>query len=358
VEKWGVPLEKIKKILVTGHHGYIGAVLLPKLLAEGYQVNGIDCGYYEGSYYLGQTATVNEQIKDIRELTEADLTGFDAVIHLAGLSNDPLGDFRPELTDEINYQATMQLAYLAKRAGVSRFIYASSCSVYGASDDTMLDEEAAFNPVTPYAISKVRSEEGLTAMADESFSPTFLRASTVYGLSPKIRFDLVINNLAAWAFATGKVQLKSDGLAWRPVVHVEDIAAAYIAVLDASVSTTHCEAFNVGSTAQNYTVIELAEMVRNGIAGTELAAARKDNHDQRCYRVNCDKIQRLLPHYRVVWSVQQGVEQLYRAFTEKPVSVEDFEGPRYSRILHIKELLDKNRLDERLRWSSLAKATG
>ncbi len=351
-------MEKIKKILVTGHRGYIGAVLLPKLLAEGYQVSGIDCGFYEGSYYLGQIAVVDEQIKDIRDLTEDDLSGFDAVIHLAGLSNDPLGDFVPELTDEINFQATTHLARLAKSAGVRRFIYASSCSVYGASDDTLLDEEAAFNPVTPYAVSKARSEEMLTAMADESFSPTFLRASTVYGLSPQIRFDLVINNLAAWAFATGKVQLKSDGQAWRPVVHVEDIASAYVGVLDASISSTHCEAFNVGSTEQNYTVIELAEMVRKGIAGTELAAAKKVNHDKRCYRVNCDKIQRLLPHYRVMWSVQQGIEQLYRAFTEKPVSVEDFEGSRYSRIAHIKDLLAKNRLDERLRWSSLVKATG
>jgi nucleoside-diphosphate-sugar epimerase len=351
-------VEKISKVLVTGHRGYIGAVLLPKLLADGYQVSGIDCGYYEGSYYLGQLASVEEKIKDIRDCTEADLAGVDAVIHLAGLSNDPLGDFRPELTDEINYQATMQLARLAKSAGVRRFIYASSCSVYGASDDTLLDEDAAFNPVTPYSVSKVRSEEDLTAMADEGFSPTFLRASTVYGLSPQIRFDLVINNLAAWAFATGKVQLKSDGLAWRPVVHVEDIANAYIAVLDASVSSIHCEAFNVGSTAQNYTVIELAEMVRNGIEGATLAAANKANHDKRCYRVNCDKIHRLLPNYRVMWSVQQGIEQLYQAFLEKPVSVEDFEGPRYSRIAHIKGLMDKNQLDENLRWAALDKATG
>ncbi|MCK5359002.1 MAG: SDR family oxidoreductase, partial [Gammaproteobacteria bacterium] len=348
--EWGGPLEIIKKVLVTGHRGYIGAVLLPKLLAEGYQVSGIDCGYYEGSFYLGQIAAVDEQIKDIRELTEAGLTGFDAVIHLAGLSNDPLGDFRPELTDEINYQATKHLAQLAKAAGVKRFIFASSCSVYGASDDTLLDEEASFNPVTPYAVSKARSETMLTAMADESFSPTFLRASTVYGLSPQIRFDLVINNLAAWAFATGKVQLKSDGLAWRPVVHVEDIADAYLAVLHADVASTHCEAFNVGSTSQNYTVLELAEMVRNGIENVELAAAKKPNHDKRCYRVSCDKIHRVLPHYQVMWSVPQGIAQLYQAFQEKPVSVEDFEGPRYCRIAHIKDLIKKGELDDSLRW--------
>jgi nucleoside-diphosphate-sugar epimerase len=351
-------ISKIKNVLVTGHRGYIGAVLLPELQAAGYQVSGIDCGFYKGSYYLGELVSVNEQSRDIRDLTEDDLAGFDAVIHLAGLSNDPLSDFRPELTDEINYQATVHLARLAKEAGVKRFLFASSCSVYGASDDALLDEQAVFNPVTPYAVSKAESEEELTAMADQNFSPTFLRASTVYGLSPQIRFDLVINNLAAWAYATGKVQLKSDGLAWRPVVHVEDIAGAYLAVLEADPGTTHCEAFNVGSTTENYTVLELAEKVRNGILGAELATASKPSHDRRCYRITCDKIHRLLPHYEVKWTVEQGVEQLYQAFIEQPVKVEEFEGPRFCRIAHIQELFEKGMLDENLRWTALERAAG
>ncbi len=350
-------MNDIKTVLVTGHKGYIGAVLVPKLLTAGYHVCGIDCGFYEGSYYLGQLAPVEEKIKDIRDLTEADLAGIDAVVHLAGLSNDPLGNFRPDLTEEINYQATIYLAQLAKVAGVKRFLFASSCSIYGASDDTLLDEGAAFNPVTPYANSKARAEEMLTAMADKDFSPAFLRASTVYGLSPQIRFDLVINNLAAWAFATGKVQLKSDGQAWRPVVHVDDIAEAYIAVLEATTDRCHCEAYNVGSTDQNYRVVELAEMVKNGFGGAVLAAASKPNHDKRCYRVNCDKIHRLLPHYQMKWSVQQGISQLHEAFTEKAVSVEDFEGPRYSRISHIKELIDTGFLDLDLRWTERQQAT-
>ena len=345
-------------VLVTGHRGYIGAVLLPMLQEAGYRISGIDCNFYENSYYIGNLADVDELTRDIRDLEVADLEGVDAVIHLAGLSNDPLGDFRPQLTEEINHQATIHLAKLAKSAGVRRFLFASSCSVYGASDDTFLDEQATFNPVTPYAVSKAESEAMLRSMADDSFSPSFLRASTVYGLSPQIRFDLVINNLAAWAYATGKVQLKSDGLAWRPVVHVEDIARAYLAVLAAEPGVTHCEAFNVGATEQNYTVLELAEIVRNGIPGAELATASKPGHDRRCYRVNCDKIHQLLPHYEVKWTVEKGVEQLYHAFEERPVTVDEFEGQRFCRIAHIKDLVSRGLLDDNLRWTALERATG
>lgn len=342
-------MSDIRNVLVTGHRGYIGAVLVPKLLAAGYRVRGIDCGYYEGSNYLGDLSPVPELRKDIRDTEPADLADIDAVIHLAGLSNDPLGDFLPELTEEINYLATMHLAELARADGVRRFVFASSCSVYGASDDTLLDENSPFNPVTPYAVSKGRAEQALTLMAGPGFTPTYLRASTVYGLSPRIRFDLVINNLAAWAHATGGVQLKSDGLAWRPVVHVEDIAAAYLDVLAAPAETVDCRAYNVGSTTQNYRVIELAEMVRDGMPGSTLAAARKPNHDLRCYRVSCERIQSELG-YRVGWDVPHAVVQLREAFERRPVTVEEFEGARYSRIAHIRERVARGELDDDLRW--------
>lgn len=339
----------IKTILVTGHLGYIGAVLVPKLLNAGYLVKGIDAAFYEDAHHTEKLEPINEQRKDIRDCTLADFSKVDAVIHLAGLSNDPLGDYCPELTDDINFQASKHIATLAKKAGVKRFIFASSCSIYGASDDTFLDEDAAQKPVTPYAVSKGETEQALNALADDQFTPSYLRASTVYGHSPRIRYDLVVNNLTAWAQATGKVQLKSDGQAWRPMVHADDIADAYLTILSAPKEAIYCRAFNVGETAQNYLVSEIAQMVCNGISGSKLSLAQTPNHDARCYRVNCDRIYKEL-NYTTNWNIPDAVKQMQAALIACPVSVEAFEGAQYSRIAHILDKIKQGKLDKNLRW--------
>lgn len=274
----------------------------------------------------------------------------DAIIHLAGLSNDPLGDYNPNLTDDINFQASTRLAQLAKQAGVQRFLFASSCSNYGASGDQFLTEEAAFNPVTPYGVSKVRVEQELQNLADESFSPVFLRASTAYGLSPRIRFDLVVNNLTAWAFTTGRVYLKSDGTPWRPIVHVEDICRAYIAALQAPREAVHNQAFNVGTTTENYQIRELAQMVQEIVPGSQVDFATDAGPDKRCYRVDCNKIARVLHGFKPQWTARRGVEQLYQAYKSIGLKLEDFEGPKFMRIAHIKKLIGEGLLDENLRW--------
>lgn len=273
------------------------------------------------------------------------LRGFDAIIHLAGLSNDPLGDYRPGLTEAINCAASVELARMAKRAGVQRFIFASSCSNYGASGNDFITEEAAFNPVTPYGVSKVGVEQLVGPMADENFSPTFLRASTAYGLSPRIRFDLVVNNLTAWAFTTGEVHLKSDGTAWRPIVHVEDIAAAYVAVVEAPREDVHGAAFNIGMTDENYRIREIAQIVKETVPGSILGFAAGAEADKRNYRVNCDLILKVLPSYRPRWTCRQGVEQLLEAYRAFGLKLAEFEGERYNRIAHVKHRLAMGTVD-------------
>ena len=251
------------KVLVTGNLGYIGTTLVPLLQAHGHEVAGLDTDWFGHCTYVGDVPRVPTRNIDVRDATQADVEGYDAIIHLAGLSNDPLGDYNPSLTEDINEKASIRLAELAKQAGVQRFVFASSCSNYGASDDNFLTEEADFNPVTPYGSSKVAVELALQKLADDTFSPTYLRASTAYGLSPRIRFDLVINNLTAWAFTTGKIYMKSDGTPWRPLVHVEDISRAYVAAIEAPLETVHNRAFNVGTTTENYQIRDLAEIVQD-----------------------------------------------------------------------------------------------
>lgn len=338
------------KVLLTGHNGYIGSVLTPMLLECGHEVVGLDTNYFKRCLFVGELTEIPTFETDVRNLSAVNLEGFDAVIHLAGLSNDPLGDYRPNLTEVINEQGSIELAKLAKAAGVPRFLFASSCSNYGAAGADFLDEQASFNPVTPYGVSKVNVEKALTKMADESFTPTYLRASTAYGVSPLLRFDLVINNLAAWAITTGKVYIKSDGTPWRPMVHVEDIARAYVAVLQASREEVHDEAFNVGSTTENYQVRELADIVSEVVPGCKVEYAPDAGPDPRCYRVDCNKIARTLHGFKPQWTVRRGIEQLYETYRDVGLKLEDFEGERFMRIAHIKHLVDNGLLDDRLQW--------
>ena len=337
-------------ILVTGSMGYIGAVLVPMLLEQGHDVVGLDTDYYSRCTFTGAPIDVPTLTSDVRDISMKAVQGFDAIIHLAGLSNDPLGDYNPTLTENINFKASVRLAQLAKQAGVQRFLFASSCSNYGSAGDQFLTEEAAFNPVTPYGVSKVQVEQELQKLEDDNFSPVYLRASTAYGLSPRIRFDLVVNNLTAWAFTTGRVYLKSDGTPWRPIVHVEDICRAYIAALQAPREVVHNQAFNVGVTTENYQIRELADMVQEIVPGCRVEFATDAGPDKRCYRVDCNKIARILHGFKPQWTARRGVEQLYQAYKTIGLKLEDFEGPKFMRIAHIKKLISEGFLDENLRW--------
>jgi nucleoside-diphosphate-sugar epimerase len=345
------------RILLTGDKGYIGSVMVPLLVQEGHTVTGLDADWFEQSAFSDLPCNIVSRKKDLRDLELADLEGFDAVIHLAGLSNDPLGDLNPSLTYEINHAASVQLAELAKKAGVTRFLFSSSCSTYGAaSPEELLDEQAQFRPVTPYGRSKVLVEQEVARLADRDFSPTFLRNATAYGVSPRLRFDLVLNNFVAWALATGRIYIKSDGTPWRPIVHIEDICRAFIAVLNAPRETIHCEAFNVGQTAENYQIRELAEIVRETVPGCRVEYAEDGSPDTRCYRVDFGKIGRLLPEFKPRWNARQGAKELYDALRIAGLRLEDFEGPRYKRIAHLQELLRSGRLGTDLRWREVVMA--
>jgi len=338
------------KVLVTGSQGYIGTVLVPMLLNRDHDVIGLDTDLYSRCTFTGQLADIELIKTDVRDLQKDELVGFEAIIHLAGLSNDPLGDYRPALTAEINGVASIRLAEKAKAVGIKRFLFASSCSNYGAAGEQFLDEGADFKPVTPYGVSKVDVETALSKMADNGFSPTFIRASTAYGLSPRIRFDLVANNLTAWAFTTGKVYLKSDGTPWRPIVHVEDISRAYVAALEAPRELIHNEAFNVGTTTENYQMCEIADIVKEVVPNCKIDYAPDAGPDKRCYRVDCNKIARILRTFKPQWTARRGIAQLYEAYKQVGLTLEAFEGPKFKRIAHVKKLIDGGMLDRNLRW--------
>lgn len=338
------------KVLLTGHKGYIGTILSPMLQAAGHDVVGLDSDLYERSTFGEGMPNIPEIRKDIRDVQLSELEGFDAILHLAGLSNDPLGDLNPSLTYEINYLASVRLAKLAKKAGITRFIFSSSCSNYGAGGVDWLTEESDLNPVTPYAICKVKTEQDVSQLADDNFSPTFLRNATAFGVSPRIRFDLVLNNMVAWAYTTGKVFIKSDGSPWRPIVHIEDISRAFMAVLHAPREKIHNEVFNVGHNEDNYQIRDIANVVQSVVPDCVIEYAKDGGPDKRCYRVDCSKILEILPEFQPQWNLLKGAKQLYTEYQKVGVTLDEFEGPRYKRVAHIKQLIDSNLLGTDLKW--------
>jgi len=339
-----------RRVLVTGHLGYIGAVLVPILMERGYAVTGLDADLYRGCDLAGppQPAVPN-LADDVREIQAGHLAGLDAIIHLAALSNDPLGDLNPDVTYDINHVASVRLARLAREVGVSRFLFSSSCSNYGAAGDAPMREDSTLGPLTAYAISKVRVEHDVARLADETFSPTFLRNATAYGVSPRLRLDLVLNDLVGGAAVAGCIRVLSDGTPWRPLVHVEDIARAFVAMLEAPRETIHNQAFNVGAQGENYRVSDLAGMVHDAVPGSRVEYAEGAGPDPRSYRVDFGKLRRAVPTFAPRWTAREGVRQLCEAFRDGGLVPADLEGPRFKRVRRLKQLLANGTLDERLR---------
>jgi nucleoside-diphosphate-sugar epimerase len=338
------------RVLVTGHKGYIGTILVPMLQKAGHEVLGLDSDLYRNSTYGAALPEVPELLKDVRDVEKTDLAGIEGIIHLAGLSNDTLGDLNPKLTYEINHAASVRLAAMARELGISRFVFASSCSNYGAAADGMQDENATLNPVTPYAISKVRVERDVGQLANDSFSPVFMRNSTAYGVSSRMRFDLVLNNLTAWAYTTGDILLKSDGTPWRPLVHIEDISLAAIGALVAPKEIVHNKAFNVGMNSENYQIRQLAEIVKETVPNCDVKFVAGAEPDKRNYRVDFSRYTQSFPHYALRWNVRRGAQQLYESYRKAGLQKGTYEGPRYNRIAQIKHLLNTGQLDQTLRW--------
>lgn len=333
------------KVLVTGHNGYIGVALVPLFQEAGHEVLGVDSYLYEGCHLGREPSAVPALRKDIRDLTAVDLEGCDAVVHLAGISNDPLGNLNPTCTYDINHRGAVHVAEVAKAARVPRFLFSSSCSLYGAHDERFLDEHAEFRPVTPYGESKLLAEQDLSRLADDDFSPTFLRNATAYGLSARLRGDLVVNNLTGLAFATGEALLKSDGTPWRPLVHIEDIARAFLALAEAPRDAVHNEAFNIGATAENYQIRDVAEIVADVVPGSRVELSSDASPDIRNYRVDCSKFETAFPHAAARWTVRKGVEELLAAYQSDGLTLEALTGSRFQRIRRVRELQDTGRLD-------------
>jgi nucleoside-diphosphate-sugar epimerase len=340
-----------KRVLITGSNGYIGSVMGPYFVEAGYEVRGLDTGYFHECTLVPDTTAIRYITKDIRDLLPEDLDGCDAVVHLAALSNDPIGNLDPRWTQEINCDASVRLAQLAKSAGVRRFLFSSSCIMYGMSSTAVVTEDSPLDPKTEYARSKVRGEQAIASLADEHFSPTFLRNGTVYGLSPRMRFDTVLNNLMGSAMTTGKVVLQSDGTPWRPVVHVQDVARAFLAVLEAPRADVHNQAFNTGAANLNYQIIELAEIVAKTVPDCKLEVLATAEADQRTYKADFAKFARVIPHFEFQWTAQKGAEELYEALRQAAVRHDTFLDRRFTRLKWLRHLLATNRLDTSLRWN-------
>ena len=338
-------------ILITGTEGYLGSLLAPRLLKAGHQVLALDTGYYKAGWlYHGTAQSAQTLNKDLRHITTDDLRGIDAVVHMAELSNDPLGQLLPNITYDINHHGSVRLAELAKQAGVKRFVYMSSCSVYGVGGTDYVDETSPVNPQTAYAECKVLVERDLKPMADGTFSPTFMRNATAFGASPRMRFDIVLNNLSGLAHTTGRIAMTSDGTPWRPLVHALDIAQSIQCILEAPLEAVHNEVFNVGDTAQNYRVREIAELVAQAFPGCELSFGEQ-GADNRSYRVNFDKINSRLPGFKCEWDARRGATQLASLFTAIGLTREVFEGRGFTRLKQLEYLLETGQIDNDFYWA-------